>query len=43
MKKKGLRKAIHLWFLKANEMYGWDSYFESVGLLIDEKFNLVKG
>ena len=26
-----------------NEMYGWDSYFESVGLLIDEKFNLVKG
>lgn len=26
-----------------NEMYGWDSYFESVGLLIDEKFELVKG
>lgn len=26
-----------------NEMYGWDSYFESVGLLIDEKFSLVKG
>jgi alpha,alpha-trehalase len=26
-----------------NEMYGWDSYFESVGLLIDEKFDLVKG
>jgi len=26
-----------------NEMYGWDSYFESVGLLIDEKSNLVKG
>jgi alpha,alpha-trehalase len=26
-----------------NEMYGWDSYFESVGLLIDGKFDLVKG
>lgn len=26
-----------------NEMYGWDSYFESVGLLIDKKFNLAKG
>jgi alpha,alpha-trehalase len=26
-----------------NEMYGWDSYFESVGLLIDEKYDLVKG
>lgn len=26
-----------------NEMYGWDSYFESVGLLLDKKFNLVKG
>jgi len=26
-----------------NEMYGWDSYFESVGLLIDKKFDLVEG
>ncbi|MBK5208725.1 MAG: trehalase [Flavobacteriaceae bacterium] len=26
-----------------NEMYGWDSYFESIGLLIDQKFHLVKG
>lgn len=25
-----------------NEMYGWDSYFESVGLLIDGKVGLVK-
>ena len=26
-----------------NEMYGWDSYFESVGLLIDGKVDLAKG
>ena len=26
-----------------NEMYGWDSYFESIGLLIDKKFDLVEG
>jgi alpha,alpha-trehalase len=26
-----------------NEMYGWDSYFESVGLLIDGKVELAKG
>ncbi|MFA5297125.1 MAG: trehalase family glycosidase [Lutibacter sp.] len=26
-----------------NEMYGWDSYFESIGLLIDQKPHLVKG
>jgi alpha,alpha-trehalase len=26
-----------------NEMYGWDSYFESVGLLLDKKNNLVAG
>lgn len=26
-----------------NEMYGWDSYFESVGLLIDGRKDLVKG
>lgn len=26
-----------------NEMYGWDSYFESVGLLLDYKFDLAKG
>ncbi|REE83308.1 alpha,alpha-trehalase [Lutibacter oceani] len=26
-----------------NEMYGWDSYFESVGLLIDKKYDLAKG
>jgi len=26
-----------------NEMYGWDSYFESIGLLLDDKSNLVKG
>jgi len=25
-----------------NEMYGWDSYFESVGLLIDDKVELAK-
>ncbi|WP_166963311.1 alpha,alpha-trehalase [Yeosuana marina] len=25
-----------------NEMYGWDSYFESIGLLIDGKVELVK-
>ncbi|OAD69446.1 glycoside hydrolase family 37 protein [Phycomyces blakesleeanus NRRL 1555(-)] len=26
-----------------NEMYGWDSYFESLGLLIDERVDLAKG
>lgn len=26
-----------------NEMYGWDSYFESIGLLIDEKVDLAQG
>lgn len=26
-----------------NEMYGWDSYFESVGLLIDDKIDLAQG
>jgi len=26
-----------------NEMYGWDSYFESIGLLIDGKVDLAKG
>jgi len=26
-----------------NEMYGWDSYFESIGLLIDGKIDLAKG
>ncbi|ORX93443.1 neutral trehalase [Basidiobolus meristosporus CBS 931.73] len=26
-----------------NEMYGWDSYFESLGLLIDGKLELAKG
>ncbi|CAM1358536.1 trehalase family glycosidase [Tenacibaculum xiamenense] len=26
-----------------NEMYGWDSYFEAVGLLIDKKVHLAKG
>ncbi|PVU91279.1 hypothetical protein BB559_004202 [Furculomyces boomerangus] len=26
-----------------NEMYGWDSYFEVLGLLIDEKIELAKG
>lgn len=26
-----------------NEMYGWDSYFESVGLLLDGKVELAKG
>lgn len=26
-----------------NEMYGWDSYFESVGLLLDGKVDLAKG
>lgn len=25
-----------------NEMYGWDSYFESVGLIIDEKVDLAQ-
>ena len=25
-----------------NEMYGWDSYFENIGLLIDGKLNLAK-
>lgn len=25
-----------------NEMYGWDSYFESIGLLLDGKANLAK-
>jgi alpha,alpha-trehalase len=25
-----------------NEMYGWDSYFESVGLLLDDKVHLAK-
>jgi len=25
-----------------NEMYGWDSYFESVGLMLDEKVHLAK-
>lgn len=26
-----------------NEMYGWDSYFEGIGLLIDKRFDLAKG
>ncbi len=26
-----------------NEMYGWDSYFEGVGLLLDERYDLAKG
>ncbi|KAG1061369.1 hypothetical protein G6F42_027698 [Rhizopus arrhizus] len=26
-----------------NEMYGWDSYFESLGLLADGKVELAKG
>lgn len=26
-----------------NEMYGWDSYFESVGLIVDGKVELAKG
>jgi alpha,alpha-trehalase len=26
-----------------NEMYGWDSYFESVGLILDDKVHLAKG
>ncbi|WP_228853413.1 trehalase family glycosidase [Aegicerativicinus sediminis] len=26
-----------------NEMYGWDSYFESIGLLLDERVDLAKG
>ncbi|OBZ85476.1 Neutral trehalase [Choanephora cucurbitarum] len=26
-----------------NEMYGWDSYFESLGLLADGRINLAKG
>ncbi len=25
-----------------NEMYGWDSYFENIGLLIDQKLDLAK-
>ncbi len=25
-----------------NEMYGWDSYFENIGLLIDDKLDLAK-
>ncbi len=25
-----------------NEMYGWDSYFESVGLIVDDKVDLAK-
>jgi alpha,alpha-trehalase len=25
-----------------NEMYGWDSYFESIGLLLDDKVDLAK-
>lgn len=25
-----------------NEMYGWDSYFEGVGLLLDERYDLAK-
>ncbi|MFV0249135.1 MAG: trehalase family glycosidase [Tenacibaculum sp.] len=25
-----------------NEMYGWDSYFIGIGLLVDDKFNLAK-
>ena len=25
-----------------NEMYGWDSYFENIGLLLDQKFELAK-
>ncbi|KAI8976896.1 neutral trehalase [Pilobolus umbonatus] len=26
-----------------NEMYGWDSYFESLGLLIDDRVDLARG
>jgi alpha,alpha-trehalase len=26
-----------------NEMYGWDSYFEGIGLLLDERYDLAKG
>ena len=26
-----------------NEMYGWDSYFEAIGLLLDGKMDLAKG
>jgi alpha,alpha-trehalase len=26
-----------------NEMYGWDSYFEALGLLIDERIDLAQG
>ena len=26
-----------------NEMFGWDSYFQSIGLLIDKKPHLIKG
>jgi alpha,alpha-trehalase len=26
-----------------NEMYGWDSYFEGIGLLIDKRIDLAKG
>jgi len=26
-----------------NEMYGWDSYFEGIGLLIDRRIDLAKG
>ncbi len=25
-----------------NEMYGWDSYFEALGLIIDNKIDLAK-
>ncbi|TRW27500.1 trehalase [Flavobacterium zepuense] len=26
-----------------NEMYGWDSYFEGIGLLLDHRYDLAKG
>ncbi|KAI8393429.1 trehalase-domain-containing protein [Radiomyces spectabilis] len=26
-----------------NEMYGWDSYFETLGLLVDDRVNLAQG
>src|SRR5207237_9460216 len=26
-----------------NEMYGWDSYFETLGLLVDGKVDLARG
>lgn len=26
-----------------NEMYGWDSYFEVLGLLVDERIELSRG